>query len=682
VGNRARRRGSIVAADLELIAHGITAVLATWLGLVVLTRAGRQPGGRIFAFITACLVAWSVSILVQRLSTQPDVDRPMRAIENAAAYLLPAAVLHIALVLALERRRSVVEQATLVSAYAVCVAAAIGVVLFPEQRLAVTAPHLELPWISGELLGWAWVAVRVLILVAALFWIGKAVREAGADPVRGRQLRLTFATVAVAAIGGLFGFLPGTAQAVPWLAVTVLGLAVLLACYGVFARGVFLTPQAAGYAFRYTLVIGVGVTLYVAALVGLDRLSRSLLGIDAPIVTSLALVVTIALFEPIAGWARRTLRGRSSRERAYDGLLQALGEDLLTAQRPEAVVIPALARLSRTFNLLGAQLETSAGAVIARHGKPVADSPLAYRMPIESGHGGPGSVTFGPKRSLLPFTGEETELLSQGAAYLAASLRLAERHDVQAEALESLTVEHRAVEARGEVLTSALVDAERGEPGLQVFALGPLRVERNGAVIQTWGGAKAGTRHAEALFAFLFDRGERGVGKDEVTELIWPDIDLRRADLAFHRTLSGLRTTLEPGRRGVRRGAAITFHNDRYRLTPSLVTWSDLDAFDAAMAAGAAADGDAAMEHMEHARALYRADYLDDCPFYGDSAQVEERRAALRGRYVDLLMALGEGYERRGDRPSAAALFRQARNVSGDDLPRADAGLARLAAPI
>ena len=33
-----------MADQLEIGAHGITAILATWLGLIVLTRAGRQSG--------------------------------------------------------------------------------------------------------------------------------------------------------------------------------------------------------------------------------------------------------------------------------------------------------------------------------------------------------------------------------------------------------------------------------------------------------------------------------------------------------------------------------------------------------------------------------------------------------------------------------------------------------------
>jgi two-component SAPR family response regulator len=263
--------------------------------------------------------------------------------------------------------------------------------------------------------------------------------------------------------------------------------------------------------------------------------------------------------------------------------------------------------------------------------------------------------------------------------FLAASLSLAARQDEQAVALESLSAERAAVMERGSVLSDALGEVQSRDLSLQVFALGPLRVERGGATLRQWGGTRAGTRHAEGLFAFVFDRGERGAAKDEVIELIWPDIEFKHADQAFHRTLSGLRTTLEPGRRGGERGTAISFRNDRYRLDPSLVGWSDVAAFEEELAAASAAtDDDDALRHLERARALYRGDYLDDCPFYGDSVQAEDRRALLRGRCVDLLLALGERYERRGDRPAAASSFRQARSVSGGDLLTAEVALARL----
>ena len=230
--------------------------------------------------------------------------------------------------------------------------------------------------------------------------------------------------------------------------------------------------------------------------------------------------------------------------------------------------------------------------------------------------------------------------------------------------------------SHAEALHAALVGRSDAPPGLRVFALGPLRMERGGTRIEHWGGDKAGSRQAQGLFAFLYDRGERGVAKDEVLELIWPDVDLERADLAFHRTMAGLRATLDPDkRRGG--GAAVHFANDRYRL----------DVRRRVVGRGCVPRGARRRRSSRRARPdaaprggrrLCRGEYLDDCPYYGDSVFVEERRVLLRSRFVDLVIALGEDYEASGDRMSAAAAFREALMRAPDGCPPAAAGLARL----
>jgi DNA-binding SARP family transcriptional activator len=364
-------------------------------------------------------------------------------------------------------------------------------------------------------------------------------------------------------------------------------------------------------------------------------------------------------------------------------VLRLMGQGLLMPPRGDAALEPALARLTRTFRLDGARASDLTGSAIASHGLVSDDDPLVLHLPMRYERKPIGLVSFGAKRSRLPFTAEETGLLELASSYLAASLDLARRRDEQISTLTRLSEQRERVETQGSALGEALVraDLETPNPGLHVFALGPLRAERDGELIRSWGGAKAGTRQAEAVFAFLFDRGERGAAKDEIVELIWPDVDLERADLAFHRTLGGLRTTLEPQRRGRGRSAAVTFANDRYRIDPAVVAWSDVHAFDELIiAAGRAERPEQALLSLEQARALYRGDYLDDCPFYGDSVHVEERREMLRGRYVDVLVALGQLYEERGDRPAAAAAFRQARATADDELPAAEIALTRLGA--
>jgi DNA-binding SARP family transcriptional activator len=122
----------------------------------------------------------------------------------------------------------------------------------------------------------------------------------------------------------------------------------------------------------------------------------------------------------------------------------------------------------------------------------------------------------------------------------------------------------------------------------------------------------------------------------------------------------------------------IRFRNDRYRLDPSLIAWSDVAEFQQRIEAARDLQGSERRKALEAARAMYRGEFLDDCPFYGDSTYVEERRGSLRARHRDVLIALGETYEGEGDRLSAAAAYRDAIATSPVDAALAHEGLARL----
>ena len=349
-----------------------------------------------------------------------------------------------------------------------------------------------------------------------------------------------------------------------------------------------------------------------------------MLAIDFPLVTTLAVVVTLALFDPASQRFRQLTAGTPSQV-DHARLLVALGKDAMLAQDPEQAVEPALARLVRTFELVGAGLEEPNGTLRASVGRLDPSDPLAVRLDLSNGGEGHGAAIFGPKRSGLSFTPPEHEALTLAASYLGSSLQLAERHQVQASALAVLRAERADVQSRGSALSEALADASSPPPGLHVFALGSLRAELNGDPVRRWGGEKAGSRQAEAIFAILFDRGDRGASKDEILELVWPDVDLDRADVAFHRTMLGLRSILKPGRRGRRSTGPIAFHNDRYQLEPSVVAWSDLGEFDRLLADAAKEDPAEVVESSSRLAPSIAATTWT-LPFYGDSAQVEDRR--------------------------------------------------------
>lgn len=662
---------------LEVAAHSLTAILGVWLGLTVLTRF-RTPLARVFAFLSLALVVWSSSIIVQRLSTSVSAALIAHAIEELTTALIVPATAHLSLVIATEGHPSRGQIRVLALAYLLNVLFALPGVIDPAAPIAIGPPQLSLGPVPGAVLGWARLATRLAILLASAGWLLDAFRRTKLTDPRRRQLGVTFAAVAVGTVGGIIRLLSEVSQTDPWIGLSLVTLAMVLSASVVFSPGFFFAPEVAGKAFWTSLGLGLGLFLLVGALLAVDAASRSLLGLDLPLLTTMALVITIAVYEPAATWSRARLGGRSPAALARERLLTALGQPALTARAADAGVQPALTRMTQALDLAGAIVIRRDGSIAAAEGN-TPDPATAPAIALVAQDEVMGELRVGHTLSGVPLSAGDEDLLRLSAAYVAAALRTGRREDEQAEALSGLTLDRAHVESSATSLYEALVRRSAGPPGLRVFALGPLRVERGDESIQRWGGEKAGTRQAQALFAFLFDRGERGVAKDEALELIWPDTDVERADLAFHRTLGGLRHTLAPDGGGGKR--AIRFHNDRYRLDPAIVDWSDVALFLARLdQARVATERPENLRLLEEARALYRGEYLDDCPFYGDSVYVEDRRAALRGRSIDLLIALGEGYEASGDRASAAASYREAVAAAVDGCPPAEAGLLRLAA--
>ncbi len=677
-GARGRRTDTVLTPEhLEIAAHSLTAILGVWLGLTVLTRSTAPPA-RVFACLTLALVAWSSAVIIQRLSSAATAIQVAHGVEEFSAAVILPVTAHFSLVIAAEGRPTRRRMRAVMLAYGLNVLFVLPGVVNPAAPIAISAPQFGIGPIPGALLGWVWIAVRVATLLAAAGWLLGAFGKTKPNDPRRHQLGVTLATVVVGAVGGIIRLLNVVVPTDAWIGVSLVTLAMVLSASAVFSAGLFFAPDVAGRAFAKALGLGLGLFLLVGALLSIDAASRTVLGMDLPLLTILALVVTIALYEPAMAWSRTRLSGRSPGTLARARILTALGPRSLAPQAADAGVQPALTRMTQALDLAGAVITRPDGSVAAAEGS-APDPATAPAISLVAQDQVVGELRVGSTLSGGPLRAGDEELLRLSAAYLAAALLTGRREDEQAAALSGLSLDRAHVESSATRLHEALVRRSAGRAGLHVFALGPLRVERKESPIERWGGEKAGTRQAQALFAFLFDRGERGVAKDEALELIWPDTDVERADLAFHRTLGGLRHTLDPDGGGAKH--SIRFHNDRYRLDPGLIDWSDVTVFLARLdQARVATEGADARRLLEEARALYRGEYLDDCPFYGDSVHVEDRRASLRGRSIDLLIALGESYEAGGDRPSAAAAFREAVAVAMDGCPLAEAGLVRLGA--
>ena len=660
---------------LEVVAQALSALLAVWLGLTVATRSD-LPVARVFTFLALVLATWSSSIIVQRMTTSADAAAAGRSVEDLAAALAIGGLAHFALSVSTDGHPSRRQLAIVLLGYAILVAFAIPTILHFDAQVALAPPHFSFGPIPGAVLGWGWIVARLAAIVLGAAWLMRAMRARDAGQLRRRQLGAAMATILLAGFGASLRFLPVIGDADPWIGTAFITLAVVCASYAVFAAGIFFGPAVAARAFRTSVLGGAVVAALIAVLLAIDVLSSRLMGLDGPFFPVLGLVVIAALYGPLGWRLRGRVMGGGSPAVARDRLLHALGERELAVSPASAGVQPALAHVMRALDVTGLTVSAPDGTVVAAEGAPPTSGPVVP-IPLLDGDELVGEMRVGETLSGAPLDTRDLRLLELSASYVASALRTGRREDEQAAELARLADARAAVDSHAAALHTALVERSDVAPGVRVFALGPLRMERGGVRIEHWGGDKAGSRQAEALFAFLYDRGERGVAKDEVLELIWPDVDLERADLAFHRTMGGLRSTLEPDHR---KGdsSAVRFANDRYRLGRDAVAWSDTDAFLAALDAAAAAAPASRVQLLEEARRLYRGDYLDDCPYYGDSAFVEDRRAQLRNRFVDLVVALGEAYESGGDRLSAAAAFREALTRAPEGCPQAAAGIGRL----
>jgi len=276
-------------------------------------------------------------------------------------------------------------------------------------------------------LAWAWIGFRVAVFALSVWLAARAYAGAGADRSRRNQALAALVTIALASIGGTLRFLPREIGGPNWVGVSFITLALIVATYAVFGQGVFLSPGAIRNAFRYSLLAGLAVALYVGTLAILEALVEPILHTTLPIVMVLALVATVALLDPVRERLQRLFDpARTSREAARRRLGRALGINTLADQPPEVAIQPAIERLARYLRFGQALVSTTEGAALARLGGGLPDGAPALAVPLMADGRQYGEARFGPRLDGRPYSVRESTLLEEAADYFAASLYIGE----------------------------------------------------------------------------------------------------------------------------------------------------------------------------------------------------------------------------------------------------------------
>jgi DNA-binding SARP family transcriptional activator/TolB-like protein len=174
---------------------------------------------------------------------------------------------------------------------------------------------------------------------------------------------------------------------------------------------------------------------------------------------------------------------------------------------------------------------------------------------------------------------------------------------------------------------------------LRIHAFGALAVRDGDRQVQ---GAAAQPRRL-AVLAVLARAGERGVTRDKLLALLWPDAADEPGRRALAQALYALRRDL---------GSEDAFLGTKdVRLNPDLIG-SDVGDFDAALSCG----------ELERAAGLYAGPFLDGFRVPGldeFDRWIETERAALALRHAEALEALAERCERAGDPAAAVGWWRR-----------------------
>lgn len=213
-----------------------------------------------------------------------------------------------------------------------------------------------------------------------------------------------------------------------------------------------------------------------------------------------------------------------------------------------------------------------------------------------------------------------------------------------------------------ETTMTAAPNAPESTPMLRIYLLGQFQVERC-----TEGGWKVldsrvwQRRRVRALLGCLLSSPGRRLGREQVMEAIWPDLEIDVAANRLNGAVHELRQILEPDIARPATSCLLRLERDIFQLAESERIWVDADAFEQLLKDGyASSDPIRAEQLLERADALYRGSYLLE-ELYSEWAT--RRRDTLQRRWIGLLLNLSRLHAERGAIPSAIEVLDRLRAV-------------------
>ncbi len=184
-------------------------------------------------------------------------------------------------------------------------------------------------------------------------------------------------------------------------------------------------------------------------------------------------------------------------------------------------------------------------------------------------------------------------------------------------------------------------------PLLRVYVLGQFRVERK--IGDEWSAIDSRIWHrrrARALLGCLLSSSGRRSSREQVMELLWPDLDITIAANRLNGAVHELRQILEPEIARPASSRMLRLERDILEIADSTHIWVDAEAFERLLKdANNCSNPHEAERLLEEASSLYRGGYLLE-ELYSEWAA--PRRDALQRAWIGLLLDLANLRTERG----------------------------------
>jgi len=165
---------------------------------------------------------------------------------------------------------------------------------------------------------------------------------------------------------------------------------------------------------------------------------------------------------------------------------------------------------------------------------------------------------------------------------------------------------------------------------LRLQTLGPFRAWRGKQEISKHEWQRVKARH---ILQLLITQRGKSLEKEQILDLLWPELEPSAAENRFKVTLNALNRALEPKRPSHSASFFILRHETAYGLNPVATIQVDAEEFEQLVTEGTAAakkeDMETALECYRQALALYQGDYLQDCLYEDWCSEERERLLTL-----------------------------------------------------